>query len=85
MLRDGPQRAFKIWQVQPVVYTTITHDVDGQETVLELGQNFSDEEGLVNGGTHGDGVVAWVKDEVGEERGSDEGSADVVGECYVAL
>ena len=48
----------------PVKDTTIPHNTDRQQSILVVLDYLGEDEGLVNGGTHGDGVVAGTEGEV---------------------
>ena len=74
----------------PLKHTTIPHNTDRQHTILVVLDYLREDEGLVNGGTHGDGVVARNEGEVRQGGGAYieswvGGITDVVIECDVAL
>lgn len=85
MLRIGRKSLFEIREMFSVVYATVTHNVDGEKAVGEIGDDAFDDGGLVDGGSYGDRVVSWDEDEVVDCGGADEFVLDQVVECDVAL
>lgn len=84
MLLVARERLLEVLQVLPGVHAAVAADVDGQHAVPVVGDDFLDDERLVDGGAHGDGVVAGPQDEVLQRRGADEVAGDVVAEGHVA-
>lgn len=70
-----------------VIHAAITHDIDREQSVSVGGDDLGEDEALVHGGAHGEGIVAREQGEVGEGGGADEGGrgVEVVVECHVAL
>ena len=64
MLRHTTQRLLKINQMLPVKKTTIAHNTDRQQSILIILDYLGEDEGLVNGRTHRDCVVAGTEGEV---------------------
>ena len=87
MLRDTRQRLLEIRQMLAIINASIPHNVHGQHAVFEIRLELFEHEGLVDGGAHGEGIVAGSEGEVGEGAGAEEegGAGDVGVECYVAL
>lgn len=67
-----------------VIHTAVAHNVDGQHPILVFPHDLFDDECLIDGRSHGHGVVAGFDDKVGERGCPDESAVDVVGESYVA-
>lgn len=90
MLRHTAQRLLKIHQMLPLIHTAIPHNTDGQHTILVVFDYLREDKGLINGGTHRDGVVAGNQGEVSEGGSAYVesrvgGITDVVTERDVAL
>lgn len=85
MLRAGLQRLLEIPQVLPVVDATVADNVDGEQAVLEVGDDFFNDEGLVDRGAHRDRIVSGTQDKIIKQRSADEVALDIIIKRDVAL
>ena len=67
----GGQCGGEVGKLLAVVLGGVTGDVDGQDAVRVFAGDHLDDLGLVDGGGHGEGVVAGLDSDVLEDGGTD--------------